>query len=300
MVAKKFVLVLLVMMLLPPPKYVEKKFEDEALPIRAVVMVPDALLKFCSVDEPETKSAVPVALVKLSCVAVSAPMSARVEKRSVEEACVVVLFPIERNWKVEDAVLMRPPWLKVWSAVQIGVMDWESAGEASLLMKVKALPLFAVRPMVAVGFAPTAEAVRQVEPSIEKQVERTPPAKVEVPPETVRLPPMFMNEVVAFVPIPLVKLSVGKVARREYRSVEEAAVKSAFVPVNVEAKRLVLVAFVEVLFVMESDCSVLDASAMSPPQKEETPDVAVIWSVVMPPNTSSMEDEVVPTRPIAT
>ena len=198
-----------------PKRLVEEKLVEVPAVRSMFPIVPDALLKFCMVEEPETKSDVPVAFVKASWDAVRLAISARVEKRSVEVACVVVLFPIERNWKVEDAVLKRPPWLKVWSPVQIGVMDWESAGDASERMKVKALPLFAESPMVAVGFAPMGEAVRHVVPSIEKQVERTPPAKVEVPPETVRLPAMFKYEVVAFVPIPLVKLSVGKVARRE-------------------------------------------------------------------------------------
>ena len=117
---------------------------------------------------------------------------------------------------------------------------------------------------------------RQLPPIAKQPSERLMPfANVEVPPETVRL---------------LVML----------KSVDVARVKSALVPVMIAAKRLVLVAFVEVLFVEERDCSVDDAREMSPPQKEETPEVAVIVSVVIPPNTSRREAEVVPARPIKT
>lgn len=205
LVAKKLVLVAFAMMLFVPPWYVEKKFEEEALPMRRVVIVPDAEFKFCSVDEPETKSDVPVAFVKLSWDAVRFARSARKEYKSVEVADVVVpeamvappinalvMFPVVlvkmvekkfvavalvrsarpsvldallKFWMVEDAVEMSPPVLKMCSPVQVGAMDWESAGEASLLMKVKAEPLFAVSPMVALGFAPTAEVVRHVVPS---------------------------------------------------------------------------------------------------------------------------------------
>ena len=79
MVAKKLVLVAFVMMLLIPPWYVEKKFDEEALPMSAVVMVPDAELKFWMVEEEETKSDVPVALVKASWDAVRLARSARSE-----------------------------------------------------------------------------------------------------------------------------------------------------------------------------------------------------------------------------
>ena len=165
---------------------------------------------------------------------------------------------------------MSPPVLKVCSPVQIGVMFCASAGEASERIKVRAVPLFAVRPIETVGFAPTGEAVRQVVPSMEKQVERTPPAKVEVPPETVMFPPMFMYVVVAFVPIPLVKLRVGKFARREYRSVELAFVMMLFVPPKYVLKRLVLVAFVISTVPSVDDaefrfCNVDEAREMRPP-----------------------------------
>ena len=70
-------------------------------------------------------------------------------------------------------------------------------------------------------------------------MERTPPAKVEVPPETVRLPATLKYVVVELVPIPLVKLSVGKVARREYRSVDDAPVNEPFVAKRNVEERLV-------------------------------------------------------------
>ena len=53
------------------------------------------------------------------------------------------------------------PPVNWWSPVQVGAIAWESAGAASLRMKVVAEPFTAERPMVAVGFAPVADVMMQ-------------------------------------------------------------------------------------------------------------------------------------------
>ena len=98
-------------------------------------------------------------------------------------------------------------------------------------MKVFAVPLTAVSPMEADGFAPV-DCVMQVVPSTVKHPARTPPANVDVPPDTVRLFPILRYDVVALVPMALVKLSVPSVPLVEYRDVVVAPV----------ARRLVITA----------------------------------------------------------
>ena len=66
--------------------------------------------------------------------------------------------------------------------------------------------------MAPVPPAPVAPLERQVVPSSVKQLARRPPAKVEVPPETVRFPPMLRLVVVAEVPVAEVKVRVPTVS----------------------------------------------------------------------------------------
>ena len=55
--------------------------------------------------------------------------------------------------KVDEALAITPPVLKMCNPVHVGTMDCESAGAPSERRKVVAEPLVAVRPIVAVGFA---------------------------------------------------------------------------------------------------------------------------------------------------
>ena len=80
----------------------------------------------------------------------------------------------------ESSVEEAPP-VNWWSPVHVGAIDCESAGAESLRMKVVALPLTAVRPRDAEGFAPVALVTRHV-PLMEKHppARSTPLAKVLV------------------------------------------------------------------------------------------------------------------------
>ena len=73
------------------------------------------------------------------------------------------------NWVVE-----APPPLNWCNPLQTGVIDTDKAGEPSERIKVLAVPLFAVNPSEAVGFAPV-------------EVESSTPF-VEIVPETFTLP----------------------------------------------------------------------------------------------------------------
>jgi hypothetical protein len=112
-----------------------------------------------------------------------------VATRFVVVALVLVLLSMVKSSMVEVALEMSPP-VNVWSPLHVGVIDWDSAGAASLRIKVLAEPFTAVRPMEAVGFAPNTvapPAEMQFVPSVEKQVAVMPPLKVLV------ASPVFVN-----------------------------------------------------------------------------------------------------------
>ena len=178
---------------------------------------------------------------------------------------------------VEEASEMSPP-VYVLSAVQVfGVVV---AGKS---------PATARR-------APASEyCVRQLPPIAKQPPVKAMPFRVEVAPVTVRLLPTFKLVEVALVPVADRKLSVVTlpfVAKRfdevllvmvplwmsalvlkrsvlvpavEVESPIVAFVKSAFVAVRMEAKKLVEVACVEVALPMERNWRVEDAREMSPP-----------------------------------
>ena len=176
-----------------------------------VVMFPRVLKR--SVEVP----AVVVERVMSAPAELSAVMFARVLKRSVLVAAVVVEFPIERNWYVEDAltiVLVAESEPTFWSAKELAKM---------LEVHGVWLPALSVPQM------------------------RTPAALVSIESQPMS-EAIARLVVVALVPVAEVKVSVEKFALVLKRSVEEAAVVSAFVPVNVVAKRFVDEEFVIMAF----------------------------------------------------
>ena len=214
----------------------------------------------------------------------------RVAKKSVLVACVEVASVDERNCTVEDAVLMKPPVLKIWSPVHVGVIDWESAGAASERMKVSAEPFTAASPMVAEGFAPRGAGARHV-PFTAKQplAMLMPSAAVVVAPPRYSAPVVValpfrrvspdsvVEETLREVPVACVKPRLVMVPLVAKRSVEVARVvvlkeKRLFVPVSVVmvplvAKRSVEVDWVLVASVLERYSMVVEESPMSPPVK---------------------------------
>jgi len=90
----------------------------------------------------------------------------------VDEKLEVAVAPKYALLKTERIVEEAPP-VNWWRAVQVGAIDWESAGAASLLIAVVAEPLTAVRPIVPVGLAKEVLPVPTHVPEIEKH----PPAR---------------------------------------------------------------------------------------------------------------------------
>jgi len=120
--------------------------EADATPVAEVTRTPEGALESVRLvvlavpkkPVPETPKA-----VELPYVSVSRPAESNEE---VAEAPKYALLYTER--RVEEA----PP-VNWWRPVQVGAMDWESAGAASLRIAVKAVPFTAVRPMEADGLA---------------------------------------------------------------------------------------------------------------------------------------------------